>query len=305
VVTDPQDLFVEIDELELCYRDQGDSSHELVLMIMGLTSQLIHWPQGLVDKLVAESYRVIRFDNRDSGRTRWLGQTPGSYRLRDMADDAVQLLDHLEIDKAHVVGASMGGMIAQRLAIDTPQRVQSLCSIMSTTGRLSVGGAEPGVIEQLIKPPPDPPDRDETIAQIFAIYERIGSKKYAAEERQNRQSLAEAAYDRGTDEQGNPRHKGAGARQVAAIIAGGDRTEVLKDLKDVPTLVIHGNEDSLINISGGRATRDAIPDAQWLAHPDDNGDNGVDGMGHDLPTPLHDPIVNAIVANTVREPAVA
>jgi pimeloyl-ACP methyl ester carboxylesterase len=103
MVTDSQDLFVEIDSLKLCYRDEGDPSHKPVLMIMGLTSQLIHWPQEIVDKLVAAGYRVIRFDNRDSGLTAWLGETPDSYRLADMADDAVELLDHLEIEKAHVV----------------------------------------------------------------------------------------------------------------------------------------------------------------------------------------------------------
>jgi len=307
VATDPQDLFVEIDteidtlKLELCYRDEGAESGEPVLMIMGLNSQLIHWPQEIVDKLGAAGYRVIRFDNRDSGRTRWLGQTPTSYLLRDMANDAVQLLDHLGIDKPHVVGASMGGMIAQRLAIDKPQRVQTLCSIMSTTGDPSVGGAEDGVIAELIKPVPA--GREEAIAHIVALYELIGSDTYADDERPKRQALAEAAYDRGTDEEGNPVHAGAGARQVAAILAGGNRTNKLKTL-NVATLVIHGNEDALINISGGRATRDAIPNAQWLAHPEDNGEDGVDGMGHDLPTPLHDPIVEAIVAN-VREPAVA
>jgi pimeloyl-ACP methyl ester carboxylesterase len=148
-----------------------------------------------------------------------------------------------------------------------------------------------------------PAGREEAIAHIVGLYELIGSDTYADDERPKRQALAEAAYDRGTDEEGNPVHAGAGARQVSAILAGGNRTNKLKTL-NVPTLVIHGNEDALINISGGRATRDAIPNAQWLAHPDDNGEDGVRGMGHDLPTPLHDSIVNAIVDN-VKEPAVA
>ncbi len=304
MVTDSQDLFVEIDNLKLCYRDEGDASHEPVLMIMGLTSQLIHWPQEIVDKLVAAGYRVIRFDNRDSGLTAWLGETPESYRLADMANDAIELLDHLEIEKAHVVGASMGGMIAQRIAIDHPDRVQTLCSIMSTTGRPAVGGAEPGVIEQLTQPPPDPPNREEAIAQIVAAYERIGSKKYAKQERPNRQAVAEVAYDRGTNADGTPRHPDGGKRQVNAIILGGNRTERLKQLS-VATLVIHGDEDSLIHISGGRDTHNAIPNAQWLTYPDDTAYDGVHGIGHDLPTPLHDTIANAITANVAREPVTA
>jgi pimeloyl-ACP methyl ester carboxylesterase len=300
--TDAQDLFVEIDQLELCYRDEGDPSHEPVLMIMGLTSQLIHWPQEIVDKLVAAGYRVIRFDNRDSGLTTWLGDPPESYRLADMANDAKQLLDHLEIDKAHVVGASMGGMIAQRYALDHLDYVQTLCSIMSTTGRMTVGGPEPGVIQQLTQPLP--PNLDEAIAQIVAAYERIGSKKYAQQELPIRQAVAKAAYERGTDAEGNQRHPDGAARQVNAITNGGDRTEALKGLS-VPTLVIHGDEDSLIHISGGRATRNAIPDAQWLTYPDYPAYDGVHGMGHDLPKPLHDAIVSAIAANLAREPVTA
>lgn len=284
-----QDLFVEIDEVKLCYRVEGDPSHPPVLLIMGLNSQLIHWPQALVDKLKAE-YFVIRFDNRDSGLTRWRTGTPPTdgYRLVDMADDAVQLLSHLKIDSAHIVGASMGGMIAQRLAIKYPEKARSLCSIMSTTGNILVGYAKPGVIEELIKEPPA--DREGAIDHVAALYALIGSDTYAAEESARRRALAEAAYDRSLGADGTPAHPGGGARQVGAILLGGDRTKELKTLT-LPTLVIHGNEDALINISGGRATRDAIPGAQWLGDPQ----NGVVGMGHDLPQPLLEAITDGIV----------
>ena len=288
MATNAEDLFVEIDGLKLCYRVEGDPSHPPVLMIMGLTSQLIYWPQQLVGQLVGAGYRVIRFDNRDSGRTEWTQETPSSYTLSAMANDAIQLLDHLDIDSAHVVGASMGGMISQRLAIDHPTRVRSLCSIMSTTGKLTVGGAEDGVYAEMAKE--IPPDRDEAIDHVVALFALIGSKTYADEEASSRRALATAAYDRSLS------HPGAGARQILAIVLGGDRTGALQKLT-VPTLVIHGNEDSLINISGGRATRDAIPGAKWL------GDDveGVDGMGHDLPTPLLDGITVGIIAHLKQE----
>lgn len=287
-----QDLFVEIDSesglqkgrLKLCYRLEGDPSHPPVLMVMGLNSQLIYWPQPLVDALVGAGYRVIRFDNRDSGRTQWLANPPLAYNLANMAKDATRLLDHLGIDKAHVVGASMGGMISQRLAIDHPARVRSLCSIMSTTGNPEVGGAEDGVYEEMIKPVP--PDREEAIDQIVALFTLIGSKTYAAEEEPNRRAFATAGYDRSLG------HPGGGLRQITAILGGGDRTEALKTLT-VPTLVIHGNEDPLIAISGGRATRDVIPGAKWLG----DAENGIVGMGHDLPTPVLEEVAAGFIAH--------
>lgn len=289
------DLFVEIDcesglqkgRLNLCYRVEGAPSHPPVLMIMGLNSQLIYWPQPLVDTIVAAGYRVIRFDNRDSGRTAWVGNAPFAYTLANMAKDATRLLDHLGIDKAHVIGASMGGMISQRLAIDHGTRARSLCSIMSTTGNPNVGGAEDGVYAELAKE--IPPDREEAIEQIVALFALIGSKTYAEEEGPNRRALATAGYDRSLG------HPGGGVRQVAAILGAPDRTAALNGLT-LPTLVIHGNEDSLINISGGRATRDAIPGAAWYGHPE----NGAEGMGHDMPLPLLDGIAAGIIDHLKR-----
>lgn len=296
MTADAEDLFVEIDSesglqkgrLKLCYRVEGDPSHPPVLMIMGLSSQLIYWPQPLVDKLVGAGYRIIRFDNRDSGRTEWLGNPPLAYNLANMAKDATRLLDHLGIDKAHIVGASMGGMISQRLAIDDREnnsgRVRTLCSIMSTTGNPEVGGAEEGVYDEMVKPMPSDPE--EAIDQIVALFALIGSKTYAAEEEPNRRALATAGYNRSLG------HPGGGVRQIAAILGGGDRTEALQKLT-VPTLVIHGNEDSLINISGGHATHKAIPGAGWYGHPE----NGAEGMGHDLPTPLLGKIGDGIIGH--------
>lgn len=284
-----EDQFVEIEDVKLCYRVEGDPSNPPVLLIMGLNSQLIHWPQQLVDTLKAE-HLVIRFDNRDSGLTRWrTGNPPADgYRLVDMADDAIQLLDHLRIDSAHIIGASMGGMISQRLAINYPARARSLCSIMSTTGSIWVGYPQPGVIDELIKEPPS--DREGAIDHIVALYDLIGSKTYAAEAAPYRRALAEAAYDRSLDPNGAPAHPGGGSRQVGAILLAGDRSKELNGLT-LPSLVIHGNEDSLIHISGGRATHKEIPGARWLADPD----KGVEGMGHDLPQPLLDTIADGII----------
>lgn len=286
-----EDQFVELKDVKLCYRVEGDPSNPPVLLIMGLNSQLIHWPQRLVDQL-KEKYLVVRFDNRDSGLTRWRsGEPPADgYRLVDMADDAIALLDHLKIDSAHIVGASMGGMISQRLAINYPARARSLCSIMSTTGNIWVGYAQPGVIAELIKQPPA--DEAGAIDHVVALYALIGSATYAAEEAPRRRALAEAAYKRSLDSDGAPAHPGGGARQIGAVLLAGDRTKELNGLS-LPTLVIHGNEDTLIHISGGKATRDAIPGAQWLGDPE----QGVAGMGHDLPQPLLDAIIAGIVAH--------
>ena len=289
------DLFVEIDcesglqkgRLNLCYRVEGAPSHPPVLMIMGLNSQLIYWPQPLVDTIVAAGYRVIRLDNRDSGRTEWVGSAPFAYTLGNMAKDATRLLDHLAIDKAHIVGASMGGMITQRLAIDHPARARSVCSIMSTTGNPEVGGAEEGVYDELAKPLPSDPE--EAIEQVYQLFKLIGSKTYAEEEEPNRRALARAGYERSLG------HPGGGLRQVAAILGALDRTEALKGVT-VPALVIHGNEDSLINISGGHATHKEIPGAVWYGHPE----NGAEGMGHDLPLPLLDGIAAGILAHLKR-----
>jgi pimeloyl-ACP methyl ester carboxylesterase len=274
--------------IRLWYRDEGDPAGEPLLLIMGLNAQLIHWPDEIVTALGQRGYRVIRFDNRDSGLSDKIAATtdPGggpAYHLVDMAADAVGLLDHLGIDKAHVVGASMGGMIAQLVAIHHPDRVASLCSIMSTTGNPLVGHPTFEAVQALLEPTPT--ERDQAIEHIAEIARIIGSKTHADTERPRRRQLAEAAYDRSHYPEGTQ-------RQFKAIANALNRTPKLRDLT-TPTAVIHGAEDSLINVSGGKATHNAIPDSIYLELPD---------MGHDLPQPLWPQLIDTIDANA-RTPA--
>ncbi|MGW6421853.1 alpha/beta fold hydrolase [Nocardia sp. NPDC055053] len=280
-MNDERDRFAELSEVRMCYRDEGDPAGEPLLMIMGLSSQLIHWPQEIVDHLGRRGYRVIRPDNRDSGLTEWK-ITPRQYYLRAIARDSVELLDHLGIEQAHVVGASLGGMVAQLLAIEHTTRVRSLCSIMSTP-HVIIGMADGDVLQELTKPLP--PERDEAIEQIVDLYTLIGSKTYA--DRERRRALATHAYDRA-------RHADGPARQVTAAMIAPDRRKRLQQLR-MPTLVMHGAEDSLIKIAGGEATHAAIPGSSYLP---------LEGMGHDLPAPLFDEIVTAIAENAARRPAV-
>ncbi len=282
-MNDAIDQFAELSEVRMCYRDEGDPSGEPLLLIMGLNSQLIHWPQELVDDLGARGFRVIRPDNRDSGLTEWK-ITPSQYYLRAIARDSMELLDYLGIEQANVVGASMGGMVAQLIAIEHAPRVRSLCSIMSTP-HFSIGMPHNEVLEEMMRPLP--PDREEAIEQIVALYTLIGSKTYAERERDRRYALAARAYDRA-------RHPQGGVRQLTAALIAPDRTSRLRQLQ-VPALVIHGSEDSLIRIAGGEATHAAIPGSNYLP---------FDTMGHDLPAPLIDQIVTAIAQNAARRPAV-
>lgn len=154
-MSDKRDQFADLTTVRMCFRDEGDPDGEPLLLIMGLSSQLIHWPQEIVDALGERGYRVIRPDNRDSGLTEWK-TTPSQYYLRAIARDTVELLDHLGIEQAHVVGASMGGMVAQLLAIEYAPRVLSLCSIMSTP-HIAIGMADGNVLEELTKPLPPVP----------------------------------------------------------------------------------------------------------------------------------------------------
>ncbi|AHH21956.1 alpha/beta hydrolase family protein [Nocardia nova SH22a] len=282
-MNDAIDQFAELSEVRMCYRDEGDPSGEPLLLIMGLNSQLIHWPQELVDALGQRGFRVIRADNRDSGLTEWKVQ-PSQYYLRAIARDAMELLDYLGIERAHIVGASMGGMVAQLIAIENAPRVMSLCSIMSTP-HFSIGMPDNDVLEQLTKPMPA--DREEAIEQTVALYNMVGSKTYAEREQDRRYALAARAYDRA-------RHPQGAVRQTTAALIAPDRTSRLQQLQ-VPALVIHGAEDSLIRIAGGEATHAAIPGSVYLP---------FDTMGHDLPAPLLDQIIAAIGENTARRPAV-
>ncbi len=259
---------------------------------MGLGAQMIFWPDELCDALAARGYCVIRFDNRDTGRSTVLDHSPPDWRsvlagavaapylLQHMADDAVGLLDHLGIERAHVVGASLGGMIAQRVAIDHPRRVLSLASIMSTTGNRAVGGPTPEGMAVLMSAPPT--DRDGYVESTIRARGVIGSEP---PDEDRTRDLAERAFDRGY-------HPDGTARQFAAVVASPDRTPELGTI-DAPTLVIHGSEDPLIDVSGGEATAAAIPGAELVV---------VEGMGHDLPPWALERVVVALVRNFERAP---
>jgi pimeloyl-ACP methyl ester carboxylesterase len=282
--------------IEIAYETIGDPAGQPLLMIMGLGTQLIHWDLELCELLAARGFHVIRFDNRDIGhstkiaapvpnvRRAMLGfRVEAPYLLSDMADDAVGLLDHLGIRTAHVVGASMGGMIAQTLAIEQPERVLSLTSIMSTTGERRVGRPKLRAMGLLMRRAPS--EKEAFIEHFVRTFRLIGSRGFPFDEPRVRKHVAEA-YERD--------HSSAGTgRQLAAILASGDRTERLRSLS-VPTTVIHGTVDPLVPFRGGRATADAIPDAKLIAIP---------GMGHDMPRETWPQLVDAISETAARASA--
>jgi pimeloyl-ACP methyl ester carboxylesterase len=272
----------------------GDARGSPLLMIMGLGMPLNYWDDDLCTMLVERGFRVIRFDNRDSGRSTKIvgGPKPNvlaavfgitrsaSYSLDDMADDAAGLLAHLGLGAAHVMGASLGGMIAQTLAVRHPARVRSLCSIMSTTGNPRVARARPRAARTLLSKPPG--DRDGYIDHMVKSFDAIGSPGFPVDEARLRARLR-AGFDRGRDPFG-------ARRQLLAIAASGDRTRALQTL-NVPTLVVHGLEDPLVPPTAGRATAAAIPGARLLEIP---------GMGHDLPRGAWPRVVEAIAQNAAR-----
>ncbi|MFF5081519.1 alpha/beta fold hydrolase [Actinoplanes sp. NPDC000266] len=271
--------------IDLRYETVGDPAGPALLLVMGLGAQLIDWPFEFCQALAARGFHVILFDNRDAGLSTSFDDLgvpagPPPYLLSDMAADTAALLKALGVEKAHVVGASMGGMIAQQLTIDHPELVASLCSIMSTTGERKVGRSTPEAAAALARPPAT--TRDEIIAGAAATSRVIGSPAYPATE-EWLQKRAAAKFDRAFNPAGTQ-------RQYAAIIASPDRTPGLRQVT-APTLVIHGAADPLIDVSGGRATAAAIPGAELLV---------IEGMGHDLPQELWPTIIDAITTNTER-----
>jgi pimeloyl-ACP methyl ester carboxylesterase len=280
--------------IELCYQEMGDPDGEPLLLVMGLATQMIAWSEDFCALLAERGFRVVRFDNRDIGRSTKIraagvpnvlemavgrrGSAP--YLLSDMAADTFGLMDHLGIESAHLVGASMGGMIVQQCAIEEPRRVRSLTSIMSTTGSRRVGHPSYRTFGLLLSKPPR--EREAMIERVVKTFRLIGSPGYPFEEERVRE-IAGLSYDRGHSEAGV-------ARQLHAITASGDRTPKLREL-DVPALVIHGKNDVLVNPSGGRATAKAIPGARLKL---------VEGMGHDLPRALWPEFVDQIAANAAR-----
>ncbi len=283
--------------IELDYDTFGEAGDPALLLIMGFSVQKISWDEEFCRQLAGRGFFVIRFDNRDVGLSTKieggpvpdvmaaLGGDPSSasYHLEDMADDAAGLLDTLGIPAAHVVGASMGGFITQCLAIHHPDKVLSMCSIMSSTGNHGVGQPRPEAMAPLLAPPPR--TREEAMERAVEASRVIGSPGYPFDEARIRDRSARA-WDRGHDPRGV-------ARQLVAIASSPDRTEALAAVQ-APALVIHGAADPLIDPSGGQATADAIPGATLMMIP---------GMGHDLPPELWPEIVDAIATNAAKAAA--
>jgi len=284
-----------VNGIELCYETFGAPEDPALLLIMGLGGQMIWWDDELCRLLAAEGFHVIRFDNRDCGRSTVLHDAPlpkarhlrkrdpraAAYSLDDMASDAIGLLDHLGIRAAHVAGVSMGGMIAQALAIRYPQRVLSLCSISSTTGDPSVGKTKWRLYPVLFRPLPK--DRAPHIDAFARMAKKIGSRRKYAPDMDQVRDLAGRSFDRGFWPEGTQ-------RQFAAAVTAPNRTPLLRDVR-VPALVVHGESDGLVGPSGGRATAEAIPGAKLVT---------IKHMGHDLPRQIWPQLVSEIADNAAR-----
>jgi len=284
----------------LCYESYGDPADPTALLIMGLGTQMIAWHGDFCEELAGRGFHVVRFDNRDIGRsTHMQGRPPtipqllrrdkhaAAYTLADMAEDTSGLLGGLQLEPAHVIGASMGGMIAQTLAARHPQLLRSLVSIMSNTGRLRTGQPSLRIYPQFIRRLSlgrrgGPPDRETFVAAAEGLFATIGSTGVPRDPQDIRE-LAETSYDRDHDPNGT-------SRQLAAIIASGDRTAELAHIT-APTLVIHGTADPLVAYSGGRATARAIPGARLMS---------IEGMGHDLPRAIWPRLIDAIARHARR-----
>jgi pimeloyl-ACP methyl ester carboxylesterase len=280
--------------IDICYETFGNASDPALLLVMGLGAQMIAWDVEFCEALQKRGFYVIRYDNRDTGLSSKIESGPepdlqkamagdrstASYTLFDMADDGIGLLDALGIRKAHIVGASMGGMIVQSMAIRHPDRILTMCSIMSSTGARDVGQAKPEAMAALVAPRPT--TREQALDAAVHSGKLMSGGGFPFDEALARQRAAEA-WDRANYPIGM-------TRQLVGIMASGNRTEELKKVT-TPTLVIHGEADPLITLSGGQATADAIPGAKLLVVP---------GMGHEIPAGARTQIVDAIVENTKR-----
>jgi pimeloyl-ACP methyl ester carboxylesterase len=279
------------------YDTLGDPDNPTMLWIMGFGAQLTTWDVDFFKMYVEQGFHVVRFDNRDCGLShKYNGlvvetdkvvmqavmgdpvTVPVPYTLSDMAADAVGVLDHLGIEKAHIIGASMGGMIAQTVAIEHPHRTQSLVSIMSVTGDLAYGTPTDEVLVSFLTPPPV--DRDGYIesAKNWALW--YSKKHFDLSDVRRRAALE---YDRGFYPEGSH-------RQLAAVYASGDRSEALRNL-ETPTLVIHGRDDTLLTPSGGERTAELVPGSTFML---------ISDMGHDVPKPLWPILVDAISSHARR-----
>jgi pimeloyl-ACP methyl ester carboxylesterase len=281
------------DDITLCYETFGDPADETALLIMGLGTQMIAWQEDFCRDLAARGFHVVRFDNRDIGHsTHLLGPPPtirqlllrsrsaAHYKLSDMAEDAAGLLRELDLSPAHVIGASMGGMIAQTLAARHPKRVRSLTSIMSNTGALTNGQPALKLYPFFLRRPTA--GREQYVTHFERLFNAIGSRGLPREPEEIRE-LAGQSYERDHDPAGP-------GRQLAAILASGDRTSELRRI-EAPTLVVHGTADPLVRPSGGRATAKAIKGAKLLT---------IDRMGHDMPRVIWPQLIDAIAENAAR-----
>ena len=275
----------------LFYDTMGSPDNPTILLIMGLGAQMVAFREEFCQLLVDAGFHIVRFDNRDVGLSSKTSGTPPAlqellgaqgqdpsdfsvpYVLSDMSDDAIAVLDAVGVEKAHLVGVSMGGMIAQTMVIEHPERISSLTSIMSTTGNPEVGAAKPELMMQM--PLSVPTSKEEAIANSVETFRLISGPHFDPEDHANETAMT---YDRNW----NPNAQGF---QIAAIFASGDRTEALRTI-DVPTLVIHGRLDPLVQISGGEATASAAPNSKLVV---------FDDMGHDLPEALWADITDEII----------
>lgn len=288
-------------DIQIEYESHGDPSAPTVLLIMGLGTQLTAWPETFCAQLVAHGYHVLRFDNRDVGLSTHFDEArtpnipalvalkmlrlPGfvPYRLRDMADDAVSLLDALHITAAHVVGVSMGGMLAQLVAAHYPERTLSMTSIMSTTGNRALPGSDKEATQALLLKPGNPENIESIIERNVHVRRTLQSPRYPKTDEELWESAAASVARGGYRPQGV-------ARQLAAIIASKDRRQLLGTIQ-APSLVIHGEDDNLVKVECGIDTAKHIPNCKLKLFP---------GMGHDLPTPLLEPMADLIHATASR-----
>jgi len=289
-----EERLVPANGIEIAYQEIGDPNGEPLLLVMGLGTQMLAWDDEFCAMLAERGFRVVRFDNRDIGHSTMLNEAgaprradlflgrraTAAYTLSDMVADTTGLMDHLGIESAHVVGASMGGMIGQTLAIERPERVRSLVSMMSTTGSRRVGTPTMKAFALLFAQAPR--SRQGYVEQVVKTFKVIGSPGFPMDEDRLRE-VAGAMYDRS--------HRPAGVlRQIHAISASGNRTTALGRLR-LPVTVLHGTRDQLIRPSGGRATARAIPGARLCL---------IEGMGHDLPRELWPTFAEEIAATAAR-----
>ncbi|GAC17537.1 hypothetical protein GARC_0556 [Paraglaciecola arctica BSs20135] len=292
IIYHPEQL-ITANNIHINYDSFGDKSHPAIVLIMGLATQMIYWDEQFCKLLASQGYWVIRFDNRDNGKSTWMDALPvpssvallanvvfkrplgAAYLLSDMMKDTLGLLDALELESAHIVGASMGGMIAQELAIYHPKRVKTLTSIMSTTGNKRLPKPSTTFSFKMLKPPPK--DATKAIAFGMHVWRLIQGNYYPFDEHKVL-GLIKRAIERGFNPAGN-------TRQLAAILDSPDRTTALNTLT-VPSLIIHGEDDPLVPVACGVATAKAIPNAKIKIYP---------GMGHTLPSQLYDDITTQIL----------